>query len=194
MIRWPVQTAAALPLFFFAASQRKMSNAKMKFAITAILVASVLLASTRAAPVPLSDDLLLDDDVVDSVASDVDVDLSSDSDLSDDDTRRSQPEPGSAGAWSNTQFLHCCPNGQYGSMPNCNPCPAGTTAACQGTGSGCLNTQKSSCKACPNACYYIHDGSKTCVPVTCANGKTCVPTRNTKKGYLPGQCYMVREG
>lgn len=56
----------------------------MKYTVSVFLIATVLLAGSRAAPVPLSDDLLLDDDyledVVGSVLPEVDVDLSSDSD------------------------------------------------------------------------------------------------------------------
>jgi hypothetical protein len=164
----------------------------MKYTVSVFLIATVLLASTRAAPVPLSDDLLLDDDLVGSLASDVDVDLSSDSDLSDVPIRKHQSHDDGGnddnGNHGGYVALNCCQNGGYGIKPNCRWCPAGTTSSAQapGSGNGCKNVLLSSCKPCP-VCFVAAGG--TCQPKSCHAGKRCVTVPDHKKGQIAGNCY-----
>jgi hypothetical protein len=160
----------------------------MKFTITAFLFATVLLAScTRSAPIPLNDDLLLDEDLVGSTdSSDDDVELSSD--LEDELSRA--PKCDNCGSTGGNAWIqaNCCPNGQYGpaGQNKCQLCPAGRGVD-KGTQSGkCNNELVSSCQAC-NVCQVVSGG--VCKDKQCSSGKSCKLTKG--KNWNAGQCYRT---
>jgi hypothetical protein len=133
----------------------------MKYTVSVFLIATVLLASTRAAPVPLSDDALLDDDfledVVGSVVPEVDVDLSSDSDrfVFHQDTHEHEyctPWP----ECKHTNIEHNGVTHQYATPTTCSVCSELKGGVCQ--------------------------------PKQCPIGKNCQVKDNAKKGLKAGLC------
>jgi hypothetical protein len=161
----------------------------MKFTITAFLFATVLLAGcTRSAPIPLSDDLLLDEDLVGSTdSSDDDVELSSDL---EDELSRGAPNCDNCGSTGGNAWIqaNCCPNGQYGpaGQNKCQSCPAGHGVD-KGTQQGkCNNELVSSCQAC-NSCQVVSGG--VCKDKQCPSGKSCKLTRG--RNWNAGQCYRT---
>jgi hypothetical protein len=139
----------------------------MKYTVSVFLIATVLLASTRAAPVPLSDDALLDDDyledVVESVVPEVDVDLS-------DDTRPILRDY----------------NPDEDDDKYCSPWPSCKSAGQNGVSGDVHQQQYENSAGCP-VCKERIGG--VCQPKVCAQpGKTCQLHSNKKKGLTQGLC------
>jgi hypothetical protein len=105
----------------------------MKYTVSVFLIAIVLLASTRAAPVTLSDDALLDDDyledVVESVVPEVDVDLSEDPILDHDTYEHEYCTP-----WPECKKTNIASHGithQHNTPTTCNICQELAGGVCQ---------------------------------------------------------------
>jgi hypothetical protein len=145
---------------FLASCTQAVGENMMKYTVSVFLIATVLLASTRAAPVPLSDDLLLDDDyledVVGSVVPEVDVDLSSDSDRG--------------------KYQYCEP------WPVCSTDYSGSGY----TGSGDAPVQQHGNTGSCALCFELIGGE--CRPKVCAPGKVCALVSNKKKWTTAGMC------
>jgi hypothetical protein len=151
----------------------------MKYIVSVFLIATVLLASTRAAPVPLSDDLLLDDDyledVVGSVVPEVDVDLSKFS-HSDRDNGHNVDQGGVHNV-DKEEDTH--------EHPYCAPWPS-CQSGYSNSGSGNVANQQHVVTASCTVCFEFIGGE--CRPKACAPGKTCQLQTNKKKGTQAGLC------